>query len=229
MDKAARDLLERARDAHDPTAADRARVRRKLAVRVVAGSAALGGMAKASMLGSSTLLKIALPLVILGAAGAYAVHAARVQAPAPIPTASTIEVPAIVAPPQVAAEATTVVPPPATTEAPAITAPPVVSHAAQHPKPRVEAPPDLDAENLLVTEAQGAIQRKDFATALAKLDAYDRAFHAGILVEEARAARVVAVCGAGRTAEAQTLGRVFLATYPRSPLAPRVRTSCAAP
>ena len=79
----------------------------------------------------------------------------------------------------------------------------------------------------LIASAQGAIQRGDFATALAKLDEHQRTFPRGVLSEERTAARVVALCGAGRQGEARSLGAAFLARHPNSPLAPRVRGSCA--
>jgi outer membrane protein assembly factor BamD (BamD/ComL family) len=81
----------------------------------------------------------------------------------------------------------------------------------------------------LLGEAQAAIQRGDFTAALGKLDEHTRTFPSGALGEEAAAARVVALCGAGRAEEAQTLAKTFLARHPSSPLAPRVRNACGAP
>jgi hypothetical protein len=47
-----------------------------------------------------------------------------------------------------------------------------------------------------------------------------------VLGEERTAARVVALCGAGRQAEGRSLATTFLARHPSSPLAPRVRSAC---
>jgi outer membrane protein assembly factor BamD (BamD/ComL family) len=88
---------------------------------------------------------------------------------------------------------------------------------------------DILAEMALLGEAQAAIQRGDFAAALSKLDEHTRSFPTGALGEEAAAARVVALCGAGRTDEAESLAKSFLARHPSSPLAPRVKNACGAP
>ncbi len=78
----------------------------------------------------------------------------------------------------------------------------------------------------LLADAQGAIQRADYGTALARLDEHQRQFPNGVLTEERTAARVVALCGAGHVPEARSLATSFLAKHPSSPLAPRVRSSC---
>ena len=49
----------------------------------------------------------------------------------------------------------------------------------------------------------------------------------GVLREEQRAARILALCAAGRTGEAKAEAQRFLAESPRSPMAERVRSSCA--
>jgi outer membrane protein assembly factor BamD (BamD/ComL family) len=63
--------------------------------------------------------------------------------------------------------------------------------------------------------------------ALRLLAEQDKTFARGALHEERAAARVLALCSAGRTAEGRAARDRFLATYPRSPAADRVRSSCA--
>jgi hypothetical protein len=46
------------------------------------------------------------------------------------------------------------------------------------------------------------------------------------MTEERQATRVLALCAAGRTAEARTAGKAFLDAHPASPAAQRVRASC---
>jgi len=41
--------------------------------------------------------------------------------------------------------------------------------------------------------------------------------------------RVLALCAAGKTSDARAAAQDFLAKYPRSPSAPRIRASCGAP
>jgi hypothetical protein len=51
-------------------------------------------------------------------------------------------------------------------------------------------------------------------------------FPSGALAEERDASRVLALCAAGRAAEARVIATDFLAKHPRSPAASRVRASC---
>jgi hypothetical protein len=224
MDPAARELLDRARHAHDATDSDRARVRRKLALRVAGTAAAGGGLAKASVLGSSALMKVMVPVALALVIGGYIVH--QRTSPRALPPPS-FPVPITVPTTEQVAPLPTVAPTTIETEAPPPIVPTVAIHAAKPPPP-VATASDLEAETKLLADAQGAIQRSDFGAALAKLDEHAKAFPSGALAEERDAARVVALCGAGRTVDAQTLAKSFLAHHPRSPLAPRVKSSCAA-
>ncbi len=47
------------------------------------------------------------------------------------------------------------------------------------------------------------------------------------LTEERAAARAIALCDLGRSAEGRAAAESFAARFPRSPLAPRVRGACA--
>jgi hypothetical protein len=61
------------------------------------------------------------------------------------------------------------------------------------------------------------------------LDAFAKEFPGGVLTEEALATRVSALCALGRVSEARAVGMRFVQRYPRSPVAARVRGSCAMP
>jgi len=87
---------------------------------------------------------------------------------------------------------------------------------------------DHEAERRALARVQHALRDGRFVEAIAGLDRDDRAFAGGALVEERAAARVLARCGSGETAEAQQLATAFVARYPGSPLRSRVLASCAA-
>ncbi len=94
-----------------------------------------------------------------------------------------------------------------------IAAPPVAAIPAEDP---------LAAETRHLREAHGALQAGDPQKALALLDE-----QGGQLGEERAAARVLALCQLGRTAELEAARAAFLRDHPRSPLADRVRGGCA--
>ena len=87
----------------------------------------------------------------------------------------------------------------------------------------------LEAETRLLREAHDAMQAGQPAKALDLLDQQSLAYAGGQLVEERAAARVLALCKAGRPEAAQAAAARFLQEHPQSPLADRVRTACAAP
>jgi hypothetical protein len=84
----------------------------------------------------------------------------------------------------------------------------------------------LAEETRLIRSAHAFVAAGDGAHALVVLDEHARRFPAGVLTEEREAERVLALCAAGRTADAKRAGSTFLAARPRSALAPRVRGSC---
>ena len=87
----------------------------------------------------------------------------------------------------------------------------------------------LERELLLLKQAKSALDQGDADKALGVLDQHEKTFPSGVLAEERGATRVLALCAAGRTAEAKSSAKDFLARYPRSPSAVRVRASCGAP
>lgn len=90
------------------------------------------------------------------------------------------------------------------------------------------SPRDRVAEEAaLLRAAHAALARGDAAGALDRLEVHAARFPSGSLVEERRAARVLALCAAGRAVEARAAAATFLAASPRSPLAAQVRRACA--
>jgi hypothetical protein len=85
---------------------------------------------------------------------------------------------------------------------------------------------DLAAETALLGAAQSALGRGDARAALQALDAHERQFPSGALTEERLGARVFALCGLGRRADAASAARALLDRAPSSPLRARVEGSC---
>jgi hypothetical protein len=86
--------------------------------------------------------------------------------------------------------------------------------------------PSLTEESRALAEVQATLSARDANKALQLLAAQDRDFAAGALGQERSAARVVALCAAGLTSEAQAARAAFLFKYPQSPLGKRVSTAC---
>jgi hypothetical protein len=86
---------------------------------------------------------------------------------------------------------------------------------------------DLSLEARGLSQVQRAVREGRSSEALTLLDQQERDFPQGELRQERVAARVVALCAAGRASEARALAASFLARAPRSPLATRMRTICA--
>jgi len=86
---------------------------------------------------------------------------------------------------------------------------------------------DLSLEARALSRVQRAVREGRSTEALILLDQQDRDFPQGELRQERVAARVVALCAAGKASEARALAASFLAQAPRSPLAARMRTICA--
>ena len=86
---------------------------------------------------------------------------------------------------------------------------------------------DLSLEARALSLVQRAVREGRSSEALTLLDQQERDFPQGELRQERVAARVVALCAAGRASEARALAASFLARAPRSPLAARMRTICA--
>jgi len=119
--------------------------------------------------------------------------------------------------------------------APARAEPPQALSGAIPPDRTTRVPPGAaraDDEDRLAQEAvalaaiHDALTRQDPERALALLREQDRQFLSGQLREERSAARVIALCAAGRMADAERARASFLSAYPDSPLTGRVKKAC---
>lgn len=250
----ARSILDGGRDGDDPTPADRVRIRGSVMRAIAAGGAATtaaavseAAVAAKAAQGIALGWKILAGLLITGAVGGGAALALRQEAPA---------APALVTSGSPPAQATSASPPPEDATppsaplAPSSTASTVASARPASPPPErrfepskepapleeppspsvVVAPPTPPADTLTdetrrLREAHGALTGGDPARALSLLD--EQAAAGVQLREERTAARILALCQLGRVDEARAAAARFLAESPRSPLADRVRASCA--
>ncbi len=138
-------------------------------------------------------------------------------------------------PPAPAPQAARVAPPAAAPKAPSETPTVAATPPAAERSPssdRVESPRTSRQQNLtreidLLARVNAAANAGDGSRALALLAEYDREFRPGMLGEERAAASVLALCAAGRTAEAKAAAKRFATRWQRSPLADRVAHSCA--
>lgn len=244
----AQSLLDTARGADEPSAADRVRVRRALTASLAAGAAvaSTAATAKGAALGSSLggagatlgVAKIAMWMgvgVVLGLAGAAVVEPFRADAPArSVPQPASIREPeapssarVIVAqeesaPPTAAAREEREI---ASVEAPVAPAPTDVPLGPR--APMVNGTSSLLAETRLLESARSALGRGDARGALSFLEQHEREFPSGVLVEERIAAKVFALCGLGRRADAARVAADLLRRAPASPLRARILDSCA--
>jgi hypothetical protein len=240
----ARAILDAGRDGDGAGDLERARVRRALLAKIAAGGAVLAGSSAAAAptatgttagaggvaasASALPLAKLLVPLAILAAGGMGAGIAWKVRRDA-APAAAT-SVPA--RPPERLAPVSPEAPPPVAAPEPR-SSPPRHTHVAA----RELAPPPtnrLTEETSLLASVNAALRGGESARALALLDDYDRRYPSGVLREEVLATRLIARCRlddasspgpAGASAKADA--ELFLARHPASPLAPRVRSSCA--
>ncbi len=91
------------------------------------------------------------------------------------------------------------------------------------PSSAVRSSSDLAGELAALDSAAKAIQAGNGAGALTQLDAYSRAFPHGNLDLEAKVLRAEALESAGRHGDAVARAKAFVARYPTSPLAVRMR------
>ena len=229
-----RQLVDGARSADEPSAADRERVR----AAIVAGLAAGGGGAAtvASAGGKLRLLGRVGLVALVGAllAGGVWWFTSSTSAPAKLPVPDPVAVtdpdpdtePEPVADPDPDPDPDPV-PVPVPDPDPDPGAEASTHDTRPRPaKPRPRDPAQLAEEARLLREAETARRGGDVALATQRLDEHRRRFPRGALATEREAARVLVLCDAGRAAEAKRLAARFLRRYPRSPLADRVRSAC---
>jgi len=221
LDRAARDVIEEGRAGVVPNEFAAERIRRAVN-RELLGSAPP----------ARSRHRLVPILAALGAAGlAGALYAAELawtaKEPAPVmKTAPVAPAPrAPLAPPRVAA------PEPESEASPLVPATPPASARISSGDRANGAPSSrsqkLAAEIELLARVNAAVNAGEGARALALLAEYDREFRPAILGEERAAASVLALCAAGRTAEARAAAKRFYSRWQRSPLSARVSKSCA--
>jgi hypothetical protein len=219
----------------DPKASDRARVRAALAARLgaaafapppapapapVASAGAALGAGKAAITGA---LAVAFAVAIGSRYAPAPAPAPSAALTAPAPIAASVPAPSFAAPPEVSASAVVA---PAPVDLPRVAkdrAPPPAASARATPS-RANS---LTDETEGLRRAQEALNAADANAAIAQLDDLARRHPDGLLREERLAARVLALCAAGRADEARREAERLLAEVPGSIQAARVRASCA--
>jgi hypothetical protein len=98
--------------------------------------------------------------------------------------------------------------------------------ASEAPPLGSRPPASLEVEAQLLREADHALKAGDASTSLRLLEEHARRFPNGALEPERSAERVLALCRAGRLADARREARAFLAGHPAGPLTSRVQASC---
>jgi hypothetical protein len=212
-----------------------------------AGASVGGGLgtsaASVGASGALALVKwVGLGMVVgLGATGSTAWRERRESAPpitivvpaSPPPTATPSR--ARAAPPETSpldipamATAPAIAPRPVPKAAPlrqlAASAPPPQPLLAEPAAPKASIPPSasIEAEVGALADVRAALAAGDARAALAKLDAYGRAFPNAALAEEATVLHVDALSLQGDRASAAAIARRFLAANPASPHAPHL-------
>ena len=223
LDSETRALLAKARDMHEPDGEQRARVLKGLEVSLAA--AATTGIASSTLAMATKTVVTVLALGVASTGAWVAVSSRPVRmhhAPARVEqvTAPAAAAPAVAV--QEAAEQPEAEP---AREEPSASPEPR-PHRRHRRSPKHMA--SLQAETELLREVNAAIGRGDGSAALSLLGSYDRRFKTGLLREEKSAASVLALCVAGRRAQAEAQAARFAERFPRSPLIARLRASCAA-
>jgi len=238
MSRESEQLLERVRDAEDPSTVDEARVYGALQAAIAAGAAPSvdveldGGLASSGwseLLAKLSAAKLALGVLALAGSTLLAVvyvatrpaqpadrERGRVPAAAPAPTPAPMQ------------PVTPVVPRDTTADQDA--AAPVATPAAAGDARRRSSLPaarSLRSELALLQRVQAALKRGDGAAALRELDAHEATDRAWLA--ERRAARILALCLLGRVAEARAAAADFALQHPRSVQRAAIARSCANP
>jgi hypothetical protein len=200
---------------------------RKRALATLATGATAAGvkpLPKAAALSPAKLALWGLPGALVFTGGYLLVASGHGQlSPAVNPPAATASVARL---PQ--ATDTPALPSAAPVSAPAHVNPPPGGSASSLPlspaqSTTIRSSSDLAGELAALDGVAKAIQAGNGAGALAMLDAYTRAFPHGSLDLEAKVLRAEALESAGRHDEAALRARSFVAHYPTSPLAVRMR------
>jgi len=238
LDQNARALLEQARSHHDPGPGAEQRVRAALASALSGGPLPAtidSGDAASSVAHTAAVGGVAAKLVagglIVGAAGFGAGYVtgraeARVAVPSTAPVApSALPVPARLVPSVHLPEPieSPVEEPGDSVKGPAHGSGPPPARSTDSHRARSR----LDEEVLLLRRAQRSLRDGYPDESLEILDRMDTEIAGGVLQEERAVARVLALCESGETSQAKHAAERFLAAYPSSVHAARIRSSCA--
>lgn len=228
-------LIDLARHGDEPTADDRRRVTSRVAERLAIGAGVGAAALTFSRFGWAASLKtwgvVAVALAGAGS-GAYLVTS---EPEAPSSSVAVRPAPVV---PRIGSVAVMPEPvaPPVTVDQPHVVEAPVIKRersgsasSSAQPSASVLEPGKLARETAALRAANEALRGGAAARSLTLLDAFSKEFPGGVLTEEALATRVAALCALGRVDEARTVGTRFVQRYPRSPVAARVRGSCAMP
>ncbi|HKO54145.1 MAG TPA: hypothetical protein VJV79_40835 [Polyangiaceae bacterium] len=232
LDRAARQLIEAGRDGVPPDALIAARIRRAVDGALHSSAPQVRSSKRAAPLfaafGVATLAGVlyAAELVRSGQQAAPAGNTASVtlRARAPVVAAPST-------PPETSNSVDPAVPA-ASSEPIASSAPPPTSEPARSstaervPRTPPTRSQKLAAEIALLARVNAAVNGGNGAKALELLAEYDREFRPGLLGEERAAASILALCAAGRKAEARASAQRFYAKSQHSPHAPRIAKSC---
>jgi TolA-binding protein len=211
-------LIKAGRSALQPTADDRARIAAGLHARF-GGASGTADAAAAAVAKSRALLWSGVSAVVVGLgagglflAGSFGSDTTSATAPAATATAA----------PAAGTAQSTVAPAPAELAPARVRASPAeVSQVAVRRKPSDRLAEEVE----LLSRAQTELRAGRFDTALRSLEEHARKFPRGTLAQERRATRIQALCGSGRTREADTeLARLA----PGSVHEGRTREICAA-
>lgn len=226
----ARELINAAKDADEPTLADRERVLKAIkiaATQPMDGSAAKPGANSTALprhgrlsrryllMGVAAISIIAISLTYL------AKH--RTLSPEPIVLNNKIDKPS--------ADSIRLAAP---TSAPGSTPTlPNFEKRDREPRHKKQLRPlvipssTLEAELKLLRAAQLARQNKQFVEAQQFLQEHQKQFSAGLLTAEREATRILVLCDQHQLKQARQAAKQFLRAYPRSPLVRTIRDSCA--
>ena len=217
LERKAHRLVELARAGDEPSAAQLLSLHGAVAARIAAeGASAASATISTKAASAGALVKglVVAGAIATGAAGFFALQSSPEPAAAPIVAARA---PAA-RPASIEPAAPTALEPVAAAEASA--------PAARQPSKSLNGSLRLQDEAALLAEVQGALRNGQASVALGKLESYDRRFPSGMLRSEADAARVFALCGAGKADKARAAAARFVQRYPNAPATARVQSAC---
>lgn len=185
------------------------------AAAVVTAAAPAAAAAPVAAAAPAAALKVtALGVGVLAVAVAAGVVAVRVGSTPAHPTPAGKPASTLIAAPAAGA--------PIAEPAPDIITEKRIEKIRKRPAPPPALAGDLRDQIALVDAARTAVKSGATERALALLHRYETTFPGGAFRPEALALRIEALDDAGRSAEARSLAREFLARYPQSPVADRV-------